>query len=138
GKGIYVEDDDGKSYIEAVSGLWSISLGFGQERLANAAYKQLMELPSYHLFRQMSHPRAIELAENLLSLAPVPMSKVFFANSGSEANDTAIKLVWYYNNALDRPRKKKIIGRIGGYHGVTVASGSMTGIARNHSDFDLP
>ena len=138
GQGIRVEDDEGRSYIEAVSGLWSVSLGFGQKRLADAAYKQLMELPSYHLFRHKSHPRAIELAERLLSLAPVPMSKVFFANSGSEANDTAVKLAWYYNNALDRPKKKKIISRIGGYHGVTVASGSMTGIARNHTDFDLP
>jgi 4-aminobutyrate---pyruvate transaminase len=138
GEGIRVEDEEGRIYIEAVSGLWSISLGFGQKRLADAAYKQLMELPSYHLFRHKSHPRAIELAERLLSLAPVPMSKVFFASSGSEANDTAVKLVWYYNNALNRPKKKKIIGRIGGYHGITVASGSMTGITRNHTDFDLP
>jgi 4-aminobutyrate--pyruvate transaminase len=138
GKGVRVEDEDGKSYIEAVSGLWSISLGFSEKRLADAAYKQLMELPSYHLFRHMSHPRAIELAEKLLSLAPVPMSKVFFANSGSEANDTAVKLAWYYNNALNRPAKKKIIARTGGYHGVTAASGSMTGLVRNHTDFDLP
>jgi 4-aminobutyrate--pyruvate transaminase len=138
GKGVRVEDEDGKSYIEAVSGLWSISLGFGEKRLADAAYAQLMELPSYHLFRHMSHPRAIELAEKLLALAPAPMSKVFFANSGSEANDTAVKLAWYYNNALNRPAKKKIIARTGGYHGVTAASGSMTGLARNHTDFDLP
>jgi 4-aminobutyrate--pyruvate transaminase len=138
GEGIRVEDEEGKSYIEAVSGLWSISLGFGQKRLADAAYKQLMELPSYHLFRHMSHPRAIELAERLLCLAPSPMSKVFFANSGSEANETAVKLAWYYNNALNRPEKKKIITRTGGYHGVTLASGSMTGIARFHDDFDLP
>src|SRR5262245_17934071 len=74
GKGVRVEDEDGKSYIEAVSGLWSISLGFGEKRLADAAYRQLIELPSYHLFRHMSHPRAIELAEKLLSIAPAPMS----------------------------------------------------------------
>jgi 4-aminobutyrate--pyruvate transaminase len=138
GDGVRVQDEDGKNYIEAVSGLWSISLGFGQKRLAEAAYKQMMELPSYHLFRHMSHPRAIELAERLLTLAPVPMSKVFFANSGSEANDTAVKLAWYYNNALGRPKKKKIIARTGSYHGVTVASASMTGLTRNHTDFDLP
>ena len=138
GDGVRVKDEEGRSYIEAVSGLWSISLGFGQQRLAEAAYKQLLELPSYHLFRHMSHPRAIELAERLLSLAPVPMSKVFFASSGSEANDTAVKLVWYYNNALDRPEKKKIIARTGAYHGTTVASASMTGLSRNHCDFDLP
>jgi 4-aminobutyrate--pyruvate transaminase len=138
GEGIYVQDEEGRSYIEGVSGLWSISLGFGQKRLADAAYKQMMELPSYHLFRHMSHPRAVELAERLLELAPVPMSKVFFASSGSEANDTAIKLAWYYNNALGRPQKKKIIARTGAYHGVTVASASLTGLARNHADFDVP
>ncbi len=138
GDGVRVEDAEGRSYIEAVSGLWSISLGFGQQRLADAAYKQLQELPSYHIFRGKSHPRAFELADRLLSVAPVPMSKVFFANSGSEANDTAVKIVWCYNNALNRPKKKKIISRIGAYHGVTVASGSMTGIPRIHADFDLP
>ncbi|HTZ78917.1 MAG TPA: aminotransferase, partial [Stellaceae bacterium] len=100
--------------------------------------RQMLELPSYHMFRFKSHPQGIELAERLLKLSPVPMSKVFFANSGSEANDSAIKLVWYYNNALGRRAKKKIIGRRGGYHGVTVASGSLTGLQRNHSDFDLP
>ncbi len=138
GRGVHVEDDEGKSYIEAVSGLWSISLGFGQERLAKAAYEQMLRLSSYHLFRFKSTAPAIELAERLIAMAPVPMSKVFFANSGSEANDTAIKLVWYYNNALCRPIKKKIIGRKGGYHGVTVAAGSITGLERNHQGFDLP
>jgi 4-aminobutyrate--pyruvate transaminase len=81
---------------------------------------------------------AIDLAQNLIRRAPVPMSKVFFANSGSEANDTAIKLIWYYNNAIGRPRKKKIISRVRGYHGVTVATASLTGLKANHLDFDLP
>jgi 4-aminobutyrate---pyruvate transaminase len=138
GEGVFVYDDAGRRYIEGVSGLWSISLGFGQERLVEAAYRQMKQLPSYHMFRFKSHKPGIELAEQLLTLAPVSFSKVFFANSGSEAVDTAIKLVWYYNNALDRPTKKKIIGRVGGYHGVTIASGSLTGLARNHADFDLP
>ena len=138
GEGVYVEDDEGRRYIEGVSGLWSISLGFAQKRLAQAAWNQLNKLPSYHMFRFKSHNPGIELAERLIRIAPVPMSKVFFANSGSEANDTAIKLVWYYNNALGRPRKKKIIGRKGGYHGVTIAAGSITGLERNHRDFDLP
>jgi 4-aminobutyrate--pyruvate transaminase len=138
GHGVRVEDDQGKRYIEGVSGLWSISLGFGQERLAKAAYEQLMRLSSYHLFRFKSNRPAIELAERLIAMAPVPMSKVFFANSGSEANDTALKLAWYYNNALGRPQKKKIIGRKGGYHGVTIAAGSITGLLRNHLGFDLP
>ena len=138
GEGVFVFDDDGKRYIEGVSGLWSVTLGFGQDRLAEAAYRQMKQLPSYHMFRFKSHMPGIALAERLLEIAPVPFSKVFFANSGSEAADTAIKLVWYYNNAIGRPKKKKIIGRIGGYHGVTIASGSLTGLARNHTDFDLP
>ena len=133
GEGIRVEDEEGRSYIEAVSGLWSVALGFGQKRLAETAYQQLLELPSYHLFRHKSHPRAIELGERLLALAPAPMSKIFFANSGSEANETAVKLAWYYNHALNRPGKKKIIGPVGGYHGVTLAAASMTGIPRFHA-----
>ncbi len=80
----------------------------------------------------------IDLAEMLLARSPVPMSKVFFANSGSEANNSAIKMVWYFNNALGRPQKKKIIGRVKGYHGITVASASLTGLAVNHRAFDVP
>jgi 4-aminobutyrate---pyruvate transaminase len=138
GDGVRVIDDAGNSYIEGVSGLWSVTLGFHNERLAAAAHKQMLLLPSYHMFRFKSHEPGIDLAERLLALSPVPMSRVFFANSGSEANDTAIKLVWYYNNAIGRPMKKKIIGRRGGYHGVTIATGSLTGLQRNHTDFDLP
>ena len=138
GAGCEVEDIHGRRYVEGVSGLWSISLGFGQQRLVEAAARQMAELSSYHTFRFKSHPRAIELGERLLAMAPAPMSKVFFANSGSEANDTAVKLAWYYNHARGMPEKRKIIGRMGGYHGVTVASGSITGIARNHTDFGIP
>ncbi|WP_419905607.1 aspartate aminotransferase family protein [Kiloniella sp.] len=138
GKGIEVFDDQGKAYIEGMAGLWSTSLGFSEERLVEAANKQMKELPFYHNFSHKASLPAIELSEKLLAMAPVPMSKVFFANSGSEANDTVVKLVWYYNNALGRPNKKKIISRIKGYHGVTVASASMTGLPTNHNDFDLP
>ncbi|KKJ78388.1 aminotransferase [Kiloniella litopenaei] len=138
GKGINVFDDQGKSYIEAMAGLWSTSLGFGEDRLIKAANKQMKELPYYHSFTHKTPIPPIELSEKLLSMAPVPMSKVFFANSGSEANDTVVKLVWYYNNAIGRPNKKKIISRMKGYHGVTVASASMTGLPANHTDFDLP
>lgn len=138
GDGVYVYDERGRRLIEGVSGLWSVTLGFSQHRLAEAAYAQMKRLPSYHMFRFKSHHPAVELAERLLELAPVPMSKVFFANSGSEANDTAIKLAWYYHNAIGRPAKKKIISRWGAYHGVTVGAGSLTGIPRNHTDFDLP
>lgn len=138
GDGVFVRDDDGKSYLEGLAGLWCASLGFSERRLAEAAYRQMLKLPFYHTFAHKSVDVGAELAERLLSIAPVPMSKVFFVNSGSEANDTVVKLVWYYNNAIGRPRKKKIISRIKGYHGVTVASASLTGLANNHRDFDLP
>jgi 4-aminobutyrate--pyruvate transaminase len=138
GEGVYVYDDSGKRYIEGMAGLWCVSLGFGQERLADAAAAQMRKLSFYHGFNQKGHDVQIELAERLLAMAPVPMSKVFFANSGSEAVDTAIKLIWYRSNALGKPDKKKIIGRVKGYHGVTIAAASVTGTPINHLAFDLP
>src|SRR5205807_8430373 len=138
GDGIYVVDENGKRYIEGLAGLWCVSLGFSEPRLAEAANRQMTKLPYYHTFASKAHDTGIELAEKLLSIAPVAMSKVFFANSGSEANDTVVKLVWYYNNALGRPKKKKIISRLRAYHGITIASGSLTGLPWNHRDFDLP
>jgi 4-aminobutyrate--pyruvate transaminase len=138
GEGIYVYDENGKPYLETVAGLWCAALGFHNERLAKAAYDQMLRLPFYHGFTGRSHTPMIELAEMLLERAPVKMSKVFFANSGSEANDTAIKMLWYMNNALGRPAKKKIIGRIRGYHGITIAAASVTGQAANHRAFDVP
>src|SRR5271170_1452881 len=138
GEGVFIYDDAGKQYLEGLAGLWCASLGFSEKRLAEAAYAQMKTLPYYHIFASKSHDVGIDLAEKLVKLAPVPMSKVFFANSGSEANDTVVKLVWYYNNALGRPAKKKILSRIKGYHGVTVASASLTGLPNNHRDFDLP
>ncbi len=138
GKGIYIYDDQGREYIEGLAGLWYAALGFSEERLVQAATEQLRKLPCYHSFTHKAPMPTIELAARLLEIAPVPMSKVFFANSGSEANDTVIKMIWYYNNALERPEKKKIISRIKGYHGVTVATASLTGLPFNHRDFDLP
>ncbi len=138
GEGVRVFDDAGKGYIEAVAGLWCAALGFSNERLVQAAAKQMRELPFYHGFTSKSHGPMIDLAEMLIQRAPVPMSKVFFANSGSEANDTAIKMVWYFNNAVGRPEKKKIIGRVKGYHGITLAAASLTGLAVNHRAFDVP
>jgi adenosylmethionine-8-amino-7-oxononanoate aminotransferase len=126
GHGIYVQDESGREYIEALAGLWCASLGFGEERLVEAATRQMRKLPYYHQFASKAHDTAIDLAERLIGLLPVRMSKVFFNNSGSEANDTAVKLVWYYNNARGRYRKKKIISRVRGYHGITVASASLT------------
>ena len=138
GRGVNVYDDQGNEYIEGLAGLWCVSLGFNEPRLVDAARRQLEMLPYYHSFGSKSHGPAIELAERILDLLPESMSKVLFNNSGSEANDTAIKLVWYYNNALGRSQKKKIVSRIKAYHGVTIASASLTGLPNNHRDFDLP
>ena len=138
GKGVRVFDETGKGYIEGFAGLWCASLGFNEPRLVAAATRQLERLPYYHNFAGKASDVVIDLAERLIEISPVPMSKVFFANSGSEATDSAVKLVWYYNNALGRPDKKKIISRLKGYHGVTIASASLTGLPNNHRDFDLP
>ncbi|NVD40647.1 aspartate aminotransferase family protein [Ensifer sp. HO-A22] len=138
GEGIHVFDNSGKRYIEGMAGLWSVAVGFGEKRLVEVARRQMARLPYYHTFSQKSHGPVADLAEKLVGMAPVPMSKVYFANSGSEANDTAIKLVWYRSNALGKPEKKKIISRIKGYHGVTALSASLTGLPNNHRSFDLP
>ena len=138
GEGVYVYDTDGRAYIEGMAGLWCTALGYSNAELADAARAQMGRLPFSHLFSGRSHDPGIELAETLKELMPVPTSKIFFCSSGSEANDTQVKLAWYYNNALGRPHKKKIIGRLKGYHGVTVASASMTGLSANHADWDLP
>lgn len=136
--GVFVTDNNGKRYVEAMAGLWSVALGWGEDRLIKAATRQMERLSFYHNFGHRAHPAAIELAEKLVDMAPVPMSKAFFTNSGSEANDTILKMVWYRSNALGLPDKKKIISRIRGYHGVTIASGSLTGLPYNHRSFDLP
>ena len=138
GEGVYVYDDEGKRYIEGMAGLWCASLGFSERRLAEAAYRQMQTLPFYHSFAGKVPEVSTELAERLISVAPAGMGKVLFANSGSEANDAAIKLAWYINNALGRPQKKKIISRRRAYHGVTIAAASLTGLAFAHDDFDLP
>lgn len=138
GDGVFVIDEQGNRYLEAMAGLWSVALGFSERRLVDAACRQLQTLPFYHTFGHKSHPSSIALAERLIELAPVPMSKVYFTNSGSEANDVLIKLIWYRNNAIGEARRKKIISHVGGYHGVTGLSGSLTGLASVHTGFDLP
>lgn len=138
GDGPYVFDASGKRYFEAMAGLWSVGLGFNEKRLVEAAHKQMLALPFYHTFSAKSHGPSIDLAEKLVALAPVPMSKVFFTNSGSEANDTVLKLIAYRSNALGQSRRKKIISRMRAYHGVTIASASLTGLPNNHRSFDLP
>ncbi len=138
GEGIYVWDTEGKRYIEGLAGLWCTSLGYANAEMIEAAREQLSKLSFSHLFGGKSHDPAIALAEKIKELSPAPASKVLFTCSGSEANDTQIKLLWYYNNARGLPAKKKIISRHRGYHGVTVATASLTGLPANHADFDLP
>ncbi len=137
GEGVRVWDEKGRPYIEGVAGLWCTALGFGNEELIEAATRQMEKLSYYHLFGGRSHEPAVELAEKIKALAP-GMARVFYNSSGSEANETQVKMAWYYNNALGRPEKKKIISRVKAYHGVTIVSGSLTGLPYNHRDFDLP
>ena len=138
GKGIYVYDETGKEYIEGLAGLWSVAVGFDEPRLVNVAAEQMARLPFYHTFTHKAHAPSIRLAEKIVEMTPELLTRVFFTSSGSEANDTVVKMVWFMNNALGRPEKKKFLARHRGYHGVTVASGSLTGLPNNHADFDLP
>ena len=138
GEGIRVYDEHGKEYIEGLAGLWSVAVGFSEKRLAEAAYQQMLKLPYYHTFTSKSHEPSIRLAEKLVEMTPENLTRVFFTSSGSEANDTIVKMVWFMNNALGRPQKKTFLARNKAYHGITVASGSLTGLPVNHRDFDLP
>jgi 4-aminobutyrate--pyruvate transaminase len=142
GDGVYVIDDQGNRYLEAMAAMWCTSLGFSEKRLAEAAYRQMLQLPYYHTFNR-GHMPSVDLAEKLVEIAPrvgnaEPLTHVLLQCSGSEANDTAIKLIWYYFNAIGRPQKKKLIGRWRGYHGNTVATTSLSGQPHMHRDFDLP
>lgn len=138
GEGVWVTDIHGKKYIEGMSGLWCISLGYGQERLVAAAAEQMRRLPYYHLTNHKSHSPVIDLAEKLLEIAPVPMSKIWFANSGSEGNDSAVRIVWYYWTALGQPERRKLISHRQAYHGNTIAAASLSGMHYNHASFGLP
>lgn len=138
GKGARITDSTGKTYIEGMSGLWCTALGLSEHRLADAAYAQLKKLPYYQNFAHRATEPGILLSERLLEIAPVPMSKVLFQSSGSEANDTAIKLAWYHFAQQGKPEKRKIIGRMRGYHGTGIGSASITGLPHLHRDFNLP
>src|SRR6516164_3092154 len=138
GDGCRVYDNSGREYIESIAGLWCASLGFASERLAKVAYEQMRSLGYYHLYRHRSSEPAIALAQELLKIAPVPMARVLFQCSGSEANDTAIKLAWYYWNAVGEPQRTKIIARKMAYHGNTCAAVSLSGKPDMHAGFGLP
>jgi 4-aminobutyrate--pyruvate transaminase len=138
GAGVFVYGSDGKDYLEAMGGLWCTALGWGEEELVQAAAEQMRKLSFAQIFGGKSHEPGIALAETLKEMAPMPVGKVFFANSGSEANDSQIKLMWYAANARGEPKRKKIIARSKAYHGVTLASASLTGLDAFHKSFDLP
>lgn len=141
GDGVHVIDEHGNRYIEGMAGLWCASLGFSEKRLADAAHRQMLQLPYYHSFSGKVPGPVTELVKTLMQWAPTPelqRGRVLFANSGSESNDTAFKLVRYFNNARGKPAKKKIIARQKGYHGVTAAAASLSGLPTMHQHFDLP
>ncbi|KAL0380940.1 UNVERIFIED_CONTAM: Gamma aminobutyrate transaminase 3, chloroplastic [Sesamum angustifolium] len=138
-EGSYVYDVNGKKYLDALAGLWCTALGGNEPRLVAAATKQLNTLPFYHSFWNRTTKPSLDLAKELLEMFTAnKMAKVFFTNSGSEANDSQVKLVWYYNNALGRPNKKKFIAREKSYHGSTLISASLSGLPALHQKFDLP
>jgi L-2,4-diaminobutyrate transaminase len=138
GRGLWLRDAEGREYLDAMSGLWCVNAGYGQQRIVDAMAEQAVRLPYYHAFAGASNEPAIRCAAKLLERAPVPMARVFFGVSGSDANETQIKLVWYYNNLRGKPGKKKIVARRGGFHGSTVAAASLTGLPYVHAHFDLP
>lgn len=137
-EGCYVTDTAGGRYLDAMAGLWCVSLGYSDDAVKQAITKQVEDLPYFQLFAHRSNTPSIELAEMLIERAPVPMSKVIFQCSGSEGNDTAVKLAWYYWNAKGKPEKKKILSRNRAYHGTGIASGSLTGLPNIHREFNLP
>jgi L-2,4-diaminobutyrate transaminase len=138
GQGTTLTDDQGRTYLDAMAGLWCVNVGYGRVEIADALREQAIKLPYYHSFSSMATDTPALLAERLIGLAPEGMSKVLYGNSGSDANDTQIKLVRMYNNLLGRPAKKKIISRLRGYHGVSLASASLSGLPGMHRLFDLP
>jgi adenosylmethionine-8-amino-7-oxononanoate aminotransferase len=138
GEGIYVYDKDGKQYLEGMAGLWCTSLGYGNQEIIAASNEQMKKMSFTHMFGGKTHQVGIDLANRLAEMVPVENAKVFFGNSGSDANDTHIKLLRYYFNALGKPEKRKIITRERAYHGVTVAAGSLTSLPANLTHFDSP
>lgn len=138
GHGVFVYDGEGREYIEAMSGMWCAGLGFSDEELIEAAHEQMLKLPAYHISGNVSLEPAERLADKLKDIAPVPVSRVFFTNSGSEATETQVKLAWYYNNMRGKPHKKAIISRWNSFHGSTIMAGSLTGLRSMHAEFDLP
>lgn len=138
GEGVRIRDITGKESIDAFAGLYCVNVGYGRQEIADAIAQQAKELAYYHAYVGHGTDASIRLAKMIIDRAPEGMSRVYFGLSGSDANETNIKLIWYYNNILNRPEKKKIISRWRGYHGSGVMTGSLTGLALFHNAFDLP
>jgi len=138
GQGCHIEDRDGTRLLDAFAGLYCVNVGYGRQEIAEAIAAQARELAYYHAYVGHGTEASITLAKMVLDRAPDHMSKVYFGLSGSDANETNIKLIWYYNNILGRPEKKKIISRWRGYHGSGLMTGSLTGLELFHKKFDLP
>ncbi|MBO0344368.1 aspartate aminotransferase family protein [Roseibium sp. CAU 1637] len=137
-QGVYIEDRDGKKLLDAFAGLYCVNVGYGRTEIAEAISAQAHELAYYHSYVGHGTEASITLAKMVMDRAPAHMSKVYFGLGGSDANETNVKLVWYYNNILGRPQKKKIISRWRGYHGSGLVTGSLTGLELFHKKFDLP
>ncbi len=137
-EGVYLWDSEGNQIIDGMAGLWCVNVGYGREELAKAAYEQLKQLPYYNSFFQCTHPPAIELSEKLAQISPPQFNHVFYVNSGSEANDTVLRMVRNYWKLLGQPQKRVLISRINGYHGSTVAGASLGGQKFIHDIDDLP
>ena len=138
GKGSRIQDTEGNEFLDAFAGLYCVNVGYGRTEIADAIHEQAKKLAYYHTYVGHSNEPLIRLSQRLIDSAPAGMSKVYYGMSGSDANETQIKLVWYYNNVLNRPQKKKIISRLRGYHGSGIMTGSMTGLGIFHDHFDLP
>lgn len=138
GEGVYITDRDGKRSLDAFAGLYCVNVGYGQTKIAEAIAAQAHKLAYYHAYAGHGSEPAIRLSQMIIDRAPAGMSRVYYGLSGSDANETNIKLIWYYNNVLGRPEKKKIISRWRGYHGSGVMTGSLTGLELFHKAFDLP
>ena len=136
--GVWLTDSEGEQVLDAMAGLWCVNIGYGRKELAEAAYRQMKELPYYNTFFQTTHVPAIALAQRLAELAPGDLNQVFFASSGSEANDTNIRLIRHYWAMRDQPKRDIIIARRNGYHGSSVGSGSLGGMAAMHAQGGLP
>ncbi|MEY8838118.1 aminotransferase class III-fold pyridoxal phosphate-dependent enzyme, partial [Cribrihabitans sp. XS_ASV171] len=138
GSGVFIEDRDGNKLLDAFAGLYCVNVGYGRTEIAGAIAEQAKELAYYHAYVGHGTEASITLAHMILERAPAGMSKVYFGLGGSDANETNVKLIWYYNNILGRPEKKKIISRWRGYHGSGLVTGSLTGLELFHKKFDLP